>query len=46
MFYAYKKMKRAMLMLEVFELIWKIQKKLATETFAKEVLAQINKTDK
>ena len=46
MFYAYKKMKRAMLMLEVFELIWRIQKQKVVETFAKETLAQINKTDK
>ena len=39
MFYAYRTMKRAMLMLEVFELIWRIQKQLVAETFAKETLA-------
>ena len=38
MFYAYKKMKRAMLMLEVFELIWRIQKQIITESFARELL--------
>lgn len=46
MFYSYKKMKRSMLMLEVFELIWRIKKQMVAETLAKEMLAEINKADK